>query len=150
MAIQLQSPERSREPARSTDKRRMSPYLLFLAAYAGYNLIGLIDMPWIISGAYNKSLSWSLFLTGLGGFLLGYFLFRAHRQSAAPLAVRPRTSKQLSGFFLLIFISCVAGTIIANRGIPLLMGESRFGNSAIASNLAPLYGFWLLVRAISD
>lgn len=105
----------------------------------------------MIANAYDKSLCWNLFLLGLGGLGCGMWLgkrtFRA-RQGTVPFDAR--TSKQLSALFLVLFCGCIAFAVIVNHGIPLLQGEDRFGNSALISNLAPFYGFWILVRMISD
>lgn len=105
----------------------------------------------MIANAYDKSLCWDLFLIGLAGLAGGAWLGRRMlrvRRRAAP--ARGRTSKQLSMLFLLTFCGCIGFAVIANHGIPLLQGEDRFGNSALISNLAPFYGFWVLVRLISD
>ncbi|CAB3760243.1 oligosaccharide repeat unit polymerase [Paraburkholderia solisilvae] len=134
-------------------RRHAQPWTLVLCVYLAYNLPGLIDMPWSKVDAYDKHLCWNLFGLGLLGLVLGYALAGIVSPDRARHRVRPlqpRTSKQLTYVFFVLFAGCVAFEIAANRGIPLLMGESRFGNSALVSNLAPLYGFWLLVRTISD
>lgn len=133
--------------------RHMNPWTLVLCVYIAYNLPGLIDMPWSIANAYDKSLCWTLFGIGLVGLVLGYVVSGIASSGRAPSRVRtlqPRTSKQLTCMFFVLFAGCVVFEIAGNRGIPLLMGESRFGNSALVSNLAPLYGFWLMIRTISD
>ncbi|MDE1179733.1 oligosaccharide repeat unit polymerase [Paraburkholderia sp.] len=130
--------------------RRIGPHLLFFAVYAGYNLLGLLDMPWSMSGAYDKALCWELFVSGASGFALGWLLFGNRTYAHVEKAFPERTSRQLSMVFAALFAGCIGITVVTNGGIPLLMGEARFGNSALVSNLAPLYGFWLLVRTISD
>ncbi|CAB3751954.1 oligosaccharide repeat unit polymerase [Paraburkholderia humisilvae] len=136
-----------------TAVRHMNPWTLVLCVYTGYNLPGLIDMPWSLPDAYRKDLCWKLFAIGLLGLLLGCLLAgitSRNRASHRAQSIQPRTSKQLTCLFFALFAGCVVFEIAANRGVPLLMGESRFGNSALVSNLAPLYGFWLLIRTISD
>jgi oligosaccharide repeat unit polymerase len=133
--------------------RHMNPWTLVLCVYIAYNLPGLIDMPWSIANAYDKSLCWTLFGIALLGLVLGYAVSGIAASGRAPSRARPlqpRTSKQLTCVFFVLFAGCVVFEIVGNRGIPLLMGESRFGNSALVSNLAPLYGFWLMIRTISD
>jgi hypothetical protein len=143
----------SANPARRLALRHMNPWTLVLCVYIAYNLPGLIDMPWSIKDAYDKSLCWDLFGIGLLGLVLGYAVSGIASSGRAVLRARPlqpRTSKQLTCVFFALFAGCVVFEILANRGIPLFMGESRFGNSALVSNLAPLYGFWLMIRTISD
>jgi oligosaccharide repeat unit polymerase len=139
--------------ARRPALRNMNPWTLVLCVYIAYNLPGLIDMPWSITDAYDKSLCWKLFGIGLLGLVSGYAVSDIASPSRAFSRARrlqPRTSKQLTCMFFVLFAGCVVFEIVGNRGIPLLMGESRFGNSALVSNLAPLYGFWLMIRTISD
>jgi hypothetical protein len=139
--------------ARRAALRHMNPWTLVLCVYIAYNLPGLIDMPWSIPDAYDKTLCWKLFGIGLFALVLGYLLSGVawpYRTARCTRALQPRTSRQLTCVFFVLFAGCVVFEIAANHGIPLLMGESRFGNSALVSNLAPLYGFWLLIRAISD
>jgi oligosaccharide repeat unit polymerase len=138
----------SPHPAR---RKYLGPIAVFNVAYITYNLLGLVDAPWMNKGAYDKTLCWYLFLSGLVGLSCGAWLgkkvFRPRRQAIPKYA---RTSKQLSAVFLAIFCGCVGYAIAVNRGLPLLQGEMRFGNSALISNLAPFYGFWVLIRMISD
>ncbi|KND56992.1 hypothetical protein BSCH_02641 [Candidatus Paraburkholderia schumanniana] len=132
---------RSRK-APPTKHRRLDPITIFAGAYLAYNLLGLPQAPWMIANAYDKALCWNLFLLGLAGLAFGAWLGRK--------LFRVQTSKQLSIFFLTMFCGCIAFAVIASNGIPLLQCEDRFGNSALVSNLAPFYGFWVLVRMISD
>ncbi|WP_181291113.1 hypothetical protein [Caballeronia novacaledonica] len=128
----------------------MNPLTLFFVVFAFYNLFGLVNTPWTSEGAYDKTLGWQLFLIGCFGFLLGSALTRK-TTSRRPISVlQPRTSRQLTFVFLALFSTCVVTTIALSGGIPLLQGEERFGNSALMFNLAQLYGFWELVRTISD
>lgn len=140
----------STDRAEKAEARHPSPVSLFLIVFSIYNLIGLMDTPWTITGAYDKSLCWELFLTGLAALSLTSIAFRRHPRRDARVALKPRTSVQLSVFFFLVFIASLAATIAISGGIPLLQGESRFGNSPLAFNLAQFYGFWVLVRTISD
>ncbi|CAB3806647.1 hypothetical protein LMG28688_06375 [Paraburkholderia caffeinitolerans] len=133
-----------------TGLKRVNPFILFLGIYTAYNIIGLIDTPWTIRGTYDKVLCWKLFVTGLIGFLLAFVFFRGVEKKTVTPMLRQRRSRQLTIFFLLIFIVCLLLTILTSGGIPLFMGEERFGNSAIAFNLIQFYGFWVLVRLISD
>jgi oligosaccharide repeat unit polymerase len=130
--------------------RRANPFVIFLIAYIGYNLLGLLNLPWIIEGAYDKTLCWQLFIIGLIALLSGYFLGPRAGARQTVAENKSRTSIQLTMLFSLIFALCIIVAIVLNHGIPLLQGEARFQNSAILSNLAPLYGFWVLTRVISD
>ncbi|MNC02150.1 hypothetical protein D3C76_308240 [compost metagenome] len=130
--------------------KKLHPLLLFIGAYCTYNILGLLNMPWSLQGAYSKDLPWSLFIIGLAGCVTGYILFGRKKAPLKYAKLRSSKSKTLGAFFLLIFISCIAFTIITNKGIPLLLGEARFTNSAIIFNLAPLFGFWIMFRYISD
>ncbi|MGH8778187.1 hypothetical protein [Paraburkholderia sp.] len=150
MEMPLNTAVNARARYRVEKPRHLNPLLLFLVVYAAYNLLGLIDTPWIVSGKYDKTLGWSLFLVGLAGYLTGCAVFGLRGRIVVDQRIKPRTSKQLSVFLLFIFVCCLAVAVITSHGLPLLMGESRFENSALASNLAPLYGFWLMVRIISD
>lgn len=133
------------------DRRRINPLLLFVGTYLVYNLVGLLNTPWTVAGAYDKALGWELFLNGLGGFCLGFLLFGRQKRKIDPRRrTRRRTSKQLTALFFLLFLVCLTLVVVLSGGIPLFMGEDRFGNSALAFNLAQLYGFWVLVRLISD
>ncbi|HEX2948813.1 MAG TPA: hypothetical protein VHV83_04490 [Armatimonadota bacterium] len=130
--------------------KRVNPLVLFLVVYLGYNVTGLIDTPWTLSNIYDKSLCWNLFLTGLSGFVVAAVIFRQRCRRQIETALRRRTSLQLTIFFFLVFSACLLSTILLSGGIPLFLGEERFGNSALAFNVAQLYGFWVLVRLISD
>ena len=130
--------------------KKLHPLILFIGAYCTYNILGLLNMPWALQGAYDKDLPWALFTIGLIGCITGYVLFGRKKAPKKEIQTRSRRSKILGGFFLLIFVGCIAFTIITNRGIPLLLGEARFSNSAIIFNLAPLFGFWVMFRYISD
>ncbi|MFP6557999.1 oligosaccharide repeat unit polymerase [Paraburkholderia sp. B3] len=130
--------------------RRANPFAIFVAAYAGYNVLGLVDAPWIIKGTYDKTLCWELFAIGMAGLFIGYFS-APRLKIRQPVALKKfRKSKQLTILFFLIFAFCISAAIVLNHGLPLLQGEARFQNSALLSNLAPLYGFWILTRMISD
>ncbi|QGZ55557.1 hypothetical protein FAZ97_11890 [Paraburkholderia acidiphila] len=82
--------------------------------------------------------------------LSGYFLGPRTGVGQPIASKKSRTSNQLTILFFLIFVLCIVVAIFLNHGIPLLQGEARFQNSALISNLAPLYGFWILTRMISD
>jgi hypothetical protein len=137
--------------ATSKPERHLVPVFVFTAAFFAYNALGIFDAPWMVPNAYDKSLCWGLFLTGLAGLgcgaLIGKVVVRIRpRRTRA----HPRTSKQLSFVFLVLFLGCIGFAVVSSGGIPLFQGETRFGNSALISNLAPFYGFWVLVRMISD
>ncbi|MFX1761092.1 hypothetical protein PWP93_00565 [Paraburkholderia sp. A1RI-2L] len=132
-----------------TGLKRVNPFMLFLGIYVAYNIVGLINTPWTIRGAYDKGLCWQLFITGLSGFLLALLFCRRGGRKVVSSVSRQRTSRQLTVFFFSIFVVCLALTILMSGGIPLFMGEDRFGNSALAFNLIQFYGFWILVRMIS-
>ena len=138
-------PQSSRERG-----KRVNPLLLFIVVYGGYNLIGLMNTPWIISGAYDKTVCWELFSIGLCGFLAAVFISGKCQSKRREISRRKRTSIQLTILFILIFLTCLMSAIVLSGGVPLFLGEERFGNSALAFNLAQLYGFWVLVRIISD
>jgi len=130
--------------------RHLNPSLLFLIVFSIYNLLGLTDTPWTGTGAYDKTLGWELFLTGLSGFGMVFAIFGRKSKIVISEKLKPRTSIQLSFLFFIIFVTALAAAIVLCGGIPLFQGEDRFGNSALAFNLAQLYGFWILVRIISD
>ncbi|HEY5805576.1 MAG TPA: oligosaccharide repeat unit polymerase [Lysobacter sp.] len=132
--------------------RFLRPVPVFISAYCAYNLLGLMPAPWLLEGSYSKALPWKLFLLGLCGLLAGAFVSRL---------ISARTIRQLSRghawkarraglvFFALLFI-CLAVTVVRNRGIPLLMGEARFENSALMFNLSQLCGLWMMLKSIID
>ncbi|HEY5852207.1 MAG TPA: oligosaccharide repeat unit polymerase [Lysobacter sp.] len=132
--------------------RFLRPVPVFICAYCVYNLLGLMPAPWLLEDAYSKSLPWQLFLLGLAGLVAGAFVSRL---------ISTRTIRQLSRgrawkarragvvFFALLFV-CLAVTVVRNRGIPLLMGEARFENSALMFNLSQLCGLWMMLKSIID
>ncbi|WP_322059853.1 hypothetical protein [Paraburkholderia sp. J63] len=144
--------ERLRPEKKGSDSsvRHLNPLLLFILIYIAYNGIGLIDTPWTIAGAYDKTLCWELFLTGLAGASVALVFWGGHREYRIEPIIRRRTSRQLTALFFLMFTACLASAIFMTGGIPLFAGEERFGNSALAFNLIQLYGFWALVRTISS
>jgi oligosaccharide repeat unit polymerase len=130
--------------------RRANPLVLFVVIFLGYNVVGLLDTPWTLSNIYDKTICWNLFFVGLSGFGVAAAIFRQHSERKIDTPARRRTSLQLTVFFFVIFSVCMLSTIIISGGIPFFRGEERFGNSALAFNVAQLYGFWILVRLISD
>jgi oligosaccharide repeat unit polymerase len=130
--------------------RRANPFWIFATAFAGYNILGLMNAPWIVEGAYDKTLCWQLFAIGMLGMFAGYFSAPRLKVPQPVVLTKFRRSTQLTILFFLIFAFCVSAAIALNHGLPLLQGEARFQNSALLSNLAPLYGFWILIRMISD
>lgn len=130
--------------------KRLNPLLAFTFSFSIYNLLGLIDLPWNISNSYKKGAAWSMFILAILALTTIYLLFSARKGPNFENKII-RSSHSLLGTLLLgIFGSCLALSVISNRGIPLFLGEARFSNSAILFNLAQMYGLWILLSTINQ
>lgn len=130
--------------------KHLKPATIFIFAYATYNLLGLINFPWLITDAYDKSVPWTIFIAGLLGLLMGNIFWSRIKPTTLPKPKKPFKGKPLGFLFFSIFVICLLITIINSKGVPLLLGEGRFENSAVLFNAAQIYGFWVFLKALSS
>lgn len=129
-------------------EKKINPIYAFSFIYILYNMLGLAQYPWIIDNAYDKTIPWLAFLSGLSGLFIGAIFWRKKRISSGKSAKTQVNDRILGLIFLAIFIISIAATIIRSKGIPFLLGEDRLGISAVLFNFAQIYGFWVALKFI--
>ena len=129
-------------------EKKINPIYAFSFIYILYNMLGLVQYPWIIDNAYDKTIPWLAFLSGLSGLFIGAIFWRKKRISSGKSAKTQVNDRILGLIFLAIFIISIAATIIRSKGIPFLLGEDRLGISAVLFNFAQIYGFWVALKFI--
>lgn len=140
------------EYAGPAKRKSLRPIPLFLGAYSAYNLLGLLPAPWLLADSYSKDLPWSLFVLGMLGLLVGAFTSRLiSGRLIRQLVSRKRWRPRRAGIqFFAILLICLGAVVAKNRGVPLLLGEARFENSALMFNLAQLCGLWVMLTAVVE
>ncbi len=149
MKIRLRSRKKAIAQVAEAPAKLLNPLLVFISIFVIYNLLGLVDVPWNISGSYSKEAPWLMFFTALSALGIVYAV-----SSVMPRKVLRNNSVQespsLLGVVLFgVFGLCLAMSIITNGGIALFLGEARFSNSAVLYNFAQIYGLWVLLSTIN-
>lgn len=149
MKIRLRSRKNATAKVAGAPAKLLNPLLVFIGIFVLYNLLGLVDVPWNISGSYSKEAPWLMFFTALSALGIVYVVSLVFGRKILPND-KAQGSPSLLGFVLLgVFGLCLAMSIITNGGVALFLGEARFSNSAIVYNLAQMYGLWVLLSTIN-
>lgn len=97
-------------------RRSLHPLTLFIGAFAVYNLLGLLPLPWLLDGLYDKALPWRLFGTGLIGLILGWIVQRGFfRMRRRPTEKRHLRVRRVGGLLLLTMLICLIATVIRSH-----------------------------------